>query len=111
MATTFIRDGNIYIKVPIKSLSSGWKTTIDANMARKGYEHFRITDQRAFARDLVRTLNRENDVGDTMLTELLDRAVPKAIEEGAEGVAKVKHSTLGCFGAGNYCPCPTEDES
>lgn len=47
---------------------------------------FRVIDSEAFSKDVLNELNRENEVGDSLLTEMLDKAIERAIENGSEGV-------------------------
>lgn len=47
---------------------------------------YSVTDPAAFAADVLREINHEKEDGSTILTDLLDKAVERAIEQGAEGV-------------------------
>jgi hypothetical protein len=46
-------------------------------------ERFRIDDKLDFAHDVASELNREAEDGSSMITDLLDKACQKAIEEGS----------------------------
>ena len=78
-----------------------------------GYENFRIVDERAFAKDLAIALNEEEEDGQTAIHDLFDRAMERAIDDGARGVAVVVHLP-DCYGhpdqdasgAGHECKCP-----
>lgn len=45
-----------------------------------------ITDAGAFAKELVRVLNREDEQGTTMIHRMMDSAIVEALEQGAEGI-------------------------
>lgn len=47
---------------------------------------FKIDDSRLFAREIVRALKYEEEDGSGPLSDLLDEAGERAIEDGAEGV-------------------------
>ena len=48
--------------------------------------NIKITDPAAFAREVVRQLNREEEDGSTLVTKLLDRAIEDAVGDGCDGV-------------------------
>lgn len=47
---------------------------------------FKIDDSRLFACEIVRAMLHEDEDGSTPLSDLLDMAAERAIEDGAEGV-------------------------
>ena len=52
-------------------------------------EGTRITDAKAFARDVARALNAEDDLGATPIHRLFDAAFVQAIEDGSMAVEVV----------------------
>jgi hypothetical protein len=42
-----------------------------------------VTDELGFAKDIARELERENEIGETMLTDLLDKATTAARDRGS----------------------------
>lgn len=51
-----------------------------------GDPFLKITDNRLFATDVVRALQHEEEDGSGPLSDLLDEAAQRAIDDGAEGV-------------------------
>jgi hypothetical protein len=49
---------------------------------------FKVTDASAFAKDLVRQLNDEDDEGTTMVHKMFDQAFNDAAEQGADGITE-----------------------
>lgn len=54
--------------------------------ARPLTPNLKITDETVFAREVALEINREREDGSTMLTDMLDEAVKRAVENGCEGV-------------------------
>lgn len=78
-----IEDGAIVIRVPIANLPA----VVDGWWAASGIDmRFKVTDSEAFAKDLVRELDREDDTGTTRIHKMFDRAIDEAINQGAEGI-------------------------
>lgn len=48
--------------------------------------NIKITDATAFAAEVARVINRESEDGSTLLTQMLDKAIRLAVEDGCEGV-------------------------
>jgi hypothetical protein len=78
-----IKDGWVVIAVRVENigvaLEGAW-----ASGCRDG--RYRVTDALVFAEELVRELNREDEIGTTLIHKMLDEAMYNAIDEGAEGV-------------------------
>lgn len=51
------------------------------------YRSFIITDPEVFAKDVRLALLREDEMGATLLTKLVDEATKEALEDGSDGVA------------------------
>jgi len=47
---------------------------------------YRVTNPTTFAAEVAHALNQEKEDGNTLLTDTMDKAVERAIEQGAEGV-------------------------
>ena len=71
----------IVVRVPIDALPNAASIAWDRRSRRK----IVITDVWAFAAELVRELRREGETGDTLVTDMLDAAVTRAIENGDLG--------------------------
>lgn len=81
----FIEGAEIVIRVPLASLA----TVVDGAWMCHGIEpRLKITDATAFARDLCRALNVEDEDGTTPVHQLFDAAIQTAFEQGAEGICE-----------------------
>lgn len=47
---------------------------------------YKVIDPAAFAKELARELNDEDDDGTTRIHRMLDKAIEGAIDQGAEGI-------------------------
>jgi hypothetical protein len=85
-AQAFIENGEIVIRVPVESLP----VALECNPRDFGGEHNyfskHITDLGEFSKDVVSALNAEAEDGTTLIHELFDDAMAKAIDEGSTGV-------------------------
>lgn len=82
-----IVDGNIVITLAISHL----QTAIDGGTMLGTIEgSWKLTDPAAFAKDLIRSLNSEDEEGTTMVHRMYDEAINDAIEQGAEGIEEVE---------------------
>jgi hypothetical protein len=80
-----IEDGVIIIRLPIENLPA----VVEGSWAAGGMDvRFKVTDTKAFAKDLVAELDREDDAGTTRIHKMFDGAIIEAISEGAEGIEK-----------------------
>lgn len=71
------------------SISIGIDTLAFAVQAIDNWpEEFGIADKQAFAKDVARELNREDDVGSTPVHLLLDKMAIKALDGGSLGVVE-----------------------
>lgn len=82
-AEAFIEKGEIVIRIAVGALPTAYQAGIDLGVHEPG---FKIANARAFAKDLVRALNDEDEEGTTPIHRLFDAAMDEAIEQGAEGV-------------------------
>src|SRR6185312_4057499 len=71
----------VVILVPVESLPNAASIAWDRRSTRK----IVVTDIWAFVAELVRELRREDENGDTLVTDMLDASVTKAIENGDLG--------------------------
>jgi hypothetical protein len=72
----------IVVELPIRSLK------VITRGGPYGNE-IKITDSKIFAKELVRTLNDEEEDGTTAIHRMIDSAIFKAYENGAEGIEEV----------------------
>ena len=72
----------IVIRFPVSAL------TIAAPIAweRHSPKSLRVTDLWNLSREVLNQLQQEKDNGDTLVTDMLDAAVVRAVENGAEGI-------------------------
>lgn len=82
-----IEGDEIVIRVPIDALPDIAATAFDHYY---GFDKHRIAvvDSKAFAKDLVEQLSKEDDCGNTMVTRTIDFACLEAESAGAEGLAR-----------------------
>ena len=51
---------------------------------------YRVVDHKTFAKEVVDYLNQEDEVGNTLVTTMLDQGITRAIDGGAEGVEDIE---------------------
>lgn len=71
----------IVIRVPLDALP----VAASAAWASRSLRELNVTDIPVFASELVNQLRQEKENGDTLVTDMLDAAVIRAVEWGAEG--------------------------
>lgn len=76
-----VSDGEIVIRIPIEILPNAASIAWDRRSTRR----IVVTDSWAFASGLMNVLRREAENGDTPVTDMLDAAVTRAIENGVIG--------------------------
>lgn len=73
----------IVIRVPLATLD----TVIDGTWALGVlWARYKLTNTAAFAKELVNSLNDEDEQGTTCIHRAFDKAICHAIEQGAEGI-------------------------
>ena len=76
-----LTDDFLLICIPIESLSIAapisWNRHTKSNLT--------VDNVREFAKEIFNELRKEKENGDTLITDMLDRAVIRAVEAGAEG--------------------------
>jgi len=78
-----IEGGAIVIRVDISALPM----VVEGAWAAGGMDlRLKVTDAKAFAKDLVRALNDEAEDGTTAIHKMFDAAIWEASEQGAEGI-------------------------
>jgi hypothetical protein len=78
-----IEDGVIIIRLPVANLPA----VVEGSWASGAMDvRYKVTVPEDFAKDLVRELNEENEIGTTPIHKMFDAAIDKAIEWGAEGI-------------------------
>ncbi len=78
-----IEDGWIVVRVAIETLPQAIETACGMHYIAG---HWKVTDAAAFAEEITRALNDEQEDGTTPIHRLLDQAAEHAIEQGGEGV-------------------------
>lgn len=82
-AEALIEDGVIVIRVPVDNLPA----VLEGSWASGGINtRWKLSDQDAFAKDLCRALNDEDEAGNTVIHRMFDQGIDEAIEGGAEGI-------------------------
>ena len=95
LAVHVSRDGVLTIRIGVNVLAHAtlrspfaWRMADERNPERPGTvqpdELFKITNARGFAIDVKRALQDEREDGSSLLTDWLDAATQKSIEDGAE---------------------------
>jgi hypothetical protein len=78
----FVENGVLTIEIGVDTLAFACLHTYEGEQQR--HESYAITDNAGFATDVARELLDEAEDGASMLTDLLDKAMERAIENGAE---------------------------
>jgi len=76
-----IVDGEIIIRVPLDALPVAAAVAWGSRSLRE----LKVTDIPTFAREMMLELRREKENGDTLVTDMLDAAVIRVVENGGEG--------------------------
>lgn len=76
-----IEDGYIVIRIQIDALP----IIVEGAVSLGNLDPMKITDAAAFAKDLVETLNNEDEQGTTLIHEMFDEAIGEAADQGAQG--------------------------
>ena len=85
-ADASIEDGFMVIRIPIEVLPQVVRGGCDS---LNGIEpRMYVTDPMAFAKEIVRELNREDEIGTTRVHKMFDGAIVEAFNQGAEGIEK-----------------------
>lgn len=85
MSHATIHRRHIVIRIPISVLAEEY--IVPSDLLDENYKpRVLVTDLAAFAKDFVSELNREEEDGSTPITELLDAAFSKAVDNGAQGI-------------------------
>jgi hypothetical protein len=78
-----IEGDSIVIRVAIDALPM----IVEGAWAAGGMDlRLKVTDAKTFAKDLVRTLNDEEEDGTTPIHKMFDAAIWEASEQGADGI-------------------------
>ena len=85
-----IADDMLVIKLGIETL----RMCCDHNPAfydgESGRQMYTVTDPKAFASEVCRMLESEEEDGSTLVTKMLDAAMEDAIDDGCEGVENIE---------------------
>ncbi|MGH8083906.1 MAG: hypothetical protein ACREPV_01340 [Lysobacter sp.] len=81
-----LRDDALLIRLDVDTLCSAARgSDIFFDMAEGG-ERITITDPAAFAREVERALNDEDEQGNTPVSRMFDRAIEWVVEQGGDGL-------------------------
>ncbi len=81
-----IEDDSIVIRVPVSAL----QLVLDgSNPMHQIAERYRIVNRDTFAKEVCRSINREDERGDTPFHKMFDEAMEYAISQGCEGLEDV----------------------
>lgn len=85
-----VEKGQIVISIGISTLAFSLHISDDNNPfdnEKNDYKRsYKVTDEEEFADEVVHSLQDEREDGSTILTDLLDKAMSDAIDQGAQGV-------------------------
>jgi hypothetical protein len=82
-----IENGEIVIRLAIDSLPDALKGHPMWDYSCEDFENLpKIVDLEAFAKEVARELQREEEDGTTLAHKMFDAAIEQAIEMGAEGI-------------------------
>lgn len=79
-----IEDGAIVIRVPIDALVTASAHAFELEYGEK--HGLTIADPQAFAKEVCRELNQEEEDGTTPVHRMLDAVMIEAVEQGCEGI-------------------------
>lgn len=90
-AEAVIQDGKIVISIDVDALP----IIVSGSCALDGIDGlWKVTDPVAFAKDVCRALNKEDEQGTTRVHTMFDGAFNDAIDQGAEGVEEVDEAAF-----------------
>jgi hypothetical protein len=84
-----VADGELVIRIGVATLAEGYEHAAHGqpyDVARNDFRQAKVTGPVTFAREVCRQLEREEEDGATLLSDMLDKACARAVEDGAEGV-------------------------
>lgn len=81
-----IVDGAILITVPLSALRTAAAVAFDEAWGVEQHD-IRVIDSSMFAADVLRELEAEDEDGTTLVHQMLDRAMIRAVEQGSEGIS------------------------
>jgi len=87
-AEASIEQGSIVIRLPVVNIPKAYRAGVDLGCIPT--DGWKVTNAVAFARDVVRALNDEDEQGTTPIHRLFDAAFSSAVEQGSEGAAEVE---------------------
>lgn len=83
-----IREGRITIVIPKKVLRFATEQHPEFWDGETGEDqpNVKIDDLDSFTKEVERAINDEREDGSTLLTDMLDKAIKSAVEDGCEGI-------------------------
>jgi hypothetical protein len=83
------RNGALTIRIGEKVLAFATEQNPDLWDGEMDKPRFKVTDAKAFSREVMRAMNKEEEDGSTLLSRMIDQATLNAIDYGCEGVEEV----------------------
>lgn len=85
-----IKHGRLVISIGTKALAESF----ELGPGNEEYDEsipdfkkrYKVTDHRAFAKEVLMALDNEDEDGSSLVTDLLDKACEAAIDDGADGI-------------------------
>ena len=89
-----IIDGQLVVRIGVETLAwasdhSDFSTPYDDKVG-DFVPKWKVIDQLEFAKDVARELRREEEDGSSLLTNVLDKAIEAAIEQGSLGIEEME---------------------
>ena len=89
-----IIDGQLVVRIGVETLAwasdhSDFSTPYDDKVGAF-VPKWKVIDQLEFAKDVARELRREEEDGSSLLTNVLDKAIEAAIEQGSLGIEEME---------------------
>lgn len=91
-ARAAIEGGDLVIRLRIANIPSAFQGGVDCGAIEPG---FKVVDAQAFALEVLRALNDEDEDGTTPVHRMFDAAFEEAVEQGAEGVEETARGAQG----------------
>ncbi len=91
-----IEDGQLVIRIGVDVVAFIVNDHQSACPAASNKDGFVIKDPNGFAEDVVRELNSEREDGSSILTDLLDKAIESAKNNGSASQEECEHAANPC---------------
>jgi hypothetical protein len=81
-----IESNQLIITIGISTLAYAYEHSELADSLKEQFCAYRVTNERVFAREVMRAMKAEDEVGNSILNKMFDKAIEDAIGDGCEGV-------------------------